>query len=944
MKSSLLTRHLKLYTPLLGLMLSTMAPQQGTSRGKKEQERPHDGIHAKMSCLAYANPALLSQRVNAESTGILLNQQTTGLTEEEQLYADDLKGRGWKVAEYREISSAYAGIAFEHAEHRQLVIAHRGTRPTLAGAPADGYTDLKLIQRQLIEHHVHAMAFTLELYDKYASSERNWQRIGLVGHSLGGFLAQVSLYALARFRASEKGLHSYAVTLDNPGAAEFLESLQPSIVGSERVDLTKLDITNYLSGAVNLVNASGRHIGTVYAIHDPNFPPLSNNPSDYLSNSHSKKRLAECFDAETGEVRQDKPGYLFIRMESWPLIEYPPSTMTTTGFGLVAKEVLDNANLYQHASQSISKVVKSVMNAMPNCLKSMVEQASLLHNLAKTTHELGETAINDTAYQTFRHMQEATLLLGEELQKNPAGVELSEPAVIMTEDKAKSQILMQTLAAKWEKATQFNRPTDLALRHFSLRAGSFLKQFHKEVINTGLAHQPAFQKMFPAFANNPAFMRYTVTKNYVTSTGEEDAKLFRALIEETALTWPAEYFVKNYFLTVVATPKTASFSEVKDKLDACQRHHWDVLRTLRALQTQSRLYLFGIAPAQEITEHREREKDLTELRHALQRQRQDLQSLPVSPAEQSTATQLLAQFDYQDKLLQLSQSLNKALLHLKQKQPEKVIEQVEGVLQSINETSPLAQQMKIDTLHVMRIQELYACCYNLMGKARRQQWQNADNEPQTQAVIHAYKAVLTYVPDDYPTLSSLASFYDDLKNYEEAKIYHEKALRFFEELNHPIEKERKAVTYSNYAWNLYHRAAFSQGSNEKLQLLQNAQRRLESSLKLAPNAGTHLYLAKVELALAELEASPEEASALKNSALRHLDTGLVIEPVNTKLLVERAELQVQCGQEDKAQEDAQEALMLLEDKRQLSEHREYYARAERVAEVAQRQRKKFVLS
>jgi len=65
MKSSLLTRHLKLYTPLLGLMLSTMAPQQGTSRGKKEQERPHDGIHAKMSCLAYANPALLSQRVNA---------------------------------------------------------------------------------------------------------------------------------------------------------------------------------------------------------------------------------------------------------------------------------------------------------------------------------------------------------------------------------------------------------------------------------------------------------------------------------------------------------------------------------------------------------------------------------------------------------------------------------------------------------------------------------------------------------------------------------------------------------------------------------------------------------------------------------------------------------------------------------------------------------------
>ena len=137
----------------------------------------------------------------------------------------------------------------------------------------------------------------------------------------------------------------------------------------------------------------------------------------------------------------------------------------------------------------------------------------------------------------------------------------------------------------------------------------------------------------------------------------------------------------------------------------------------------------------------------------------------------------------------------------------------------------------------------------------------------------------------------------------------------------------------------------SSAPKEKLRLLHQAQERLHYSLNLLPNAGTHLYAAKVKLALAEMEENKgQQAQSLKSSALEHLVMGLLIEPDNTKLLVERAELYQLLQQDDKAQEDAQRAMMLLENKKGLSEYQVYYKRAEQVTEaIEQRRREKPVL-
>jgi len=486
--------------------------------------------------------------------------------------------------------------------------------------------------------------------------------------------------------------------------------------------------------------------------------------------------------------------------------------------------------------------------------------------------------------------------------------------------------------------------TDLSLWHFSLKARLFLKQFYEEVFVSKLYENAYFQQRFSNLLATSWLRDYSINKEYVSITEDyEDAKVFRDKVEESIRTWPNEYFKKNYFFMAIVNSQTINLTEIKNKFNACEQHHWSLLKTLRALQTQSRLYLFGTAPQVEIEEHQKRDDDLKLLRQQLQQQRRELDNLFLKDVELQL-TQLIEQFDYQDKLLTLSQQLNLALLYLKQKQPEKVIEHIQSVLQEISPNTVLSKQLEADRLQTVSIKELYVCCYNLMGKARRQQVNNFNDATQAQAVIAAYKTGLDSVPDDYPTLSSLAAFYDDLKDYKEAQVYHEKALQVFKERGYLIDKERKAVTYSNYSWNIYHRAHLAQDDKEKTKLLEKAKIRLIYSLELSPNAGTHLYFAKVDLALADISADQNEILRFKTDALHQLHAGLLIEPENAKLLVERAELYLQFKENDKANEDANMASILLENKKQLSEYQDYYVRAEQVIEDNKAKKKRKQIS
>ena len=83
------------------------------------------------------------------------------------------------------------------------------------------------------------------------------------GHSLGGWLAEVSLY-FAVFDFDAKG--AKAVTFDSPGSI-IVEDYASNIV-SYQTDREErhLDITTYLS-APNFVNTANKHIGKAYRLY-----------------------------------------------------------------------------------------------------------------------------------------------------------------------------------------------------------------------------------------------------------------------------------------------------------------------------------------------------------------------------------------------------------------------------------------------------------------------------------------------------------------------------------------------------------------------------------------------------------------------------------------------------------------------------------------------------
>lgn len=216
----------------------------------------------------------------------------------------------WEVIDtHYEEETSYFGAAYCDNNNKHIIIAHRGTEDL-----RDWMTNCDLITRHLNQQEVNAWDdFAKKIITKYGSD----YSYSFTGHSLGGWLAQTCLWKYQdEFINNQPNAYKdgFAVTLDDPGARELLEALQPRTENNYKIAIDQLDITAYLSRP-NIVNTALGHVGSTYALTTKN-NDLSwwERNITYTINMHNAHMLLNEFDEKTGLPKH------CLRIIDWPQV------------------------------------------------------------------------------------------------------------------------------------------------------------------------------------------------------------------------------------------------------------------------------------------------------------------------------------------------------------------------------------------------------------------------------------------------------------------------------------------------------------------------------------------------------------------------------------------------------------------------------------------------
>jgi hypothetical protein len=317
---------------------------------------------------------------------------------------------GWQVQEVYNIPEAgrYYAASYTNDEDRQLVLAHRGTTVK----PKDFYssdsplhTDFYgILGRNIVQQQIEAYKATKEAVT-YA--KENDYSFSTTGHSLGGWLAEVSLY-FAVFDFNAKG--AKAVTFDSPGSIvveDYASNIFSYQTGRE---LRHLDITTYLS-APNFVNTANKHIGKAYRLYpeitkpyiiakavglsDGFFSLFGYKTNDVVNLEplwslfgHFLNPLIDTFDPVTGKPRE------YDQITNWPVIKYTPKQ--TVGRNMMT-EWLGTADSERNKPEE-SKVVST--------LKRIIN-GTTMETLVGLVEDIKAGRIDQKQYlESWKHLQD----------------------------------------------------------------------------------------------------------------------------------------------------------------------------------------------------------------------------------------------------------------------------------------------------------------------------------------------------------------------------------------------------------------------------------------------------------------------------------------------------------------------------------------------------------
>lgn len=184
--------------------------------------------------------------VQGKVKGVFVKQPGLNMTEE------FIPLNGWVAHEiFDDEASGYYGVLYHHLERQHWVLAHRGADVNLNSVKGIKETskDFQANIKGVIGGKIVAQQVQGYLATQKATAEvtRQGGRLSTTGHSLGGWLAQLtSTYV--------KNQIVHAVVFDAPSAGEMIAKLHSSLKMSLEQLRNKLDITLYLSAPNPSVN------------------------------------------------------------------------------------------------------------------------------------------------------------------------------------------------------------------------------------------------------------------------------------------------------------------------------------------------------------------------------------------------------------------------------------------------------------------------------------------------------------------------------------------------------------------------------------------------------------------------------------------------------------------------------------------------------------------
>ncbi len=302
--------------------------------------------------------------------------------------------RGWRLEYFIEgqfkkniyQESGYQGGIYVHEQRKEIVIAHAGTS-------LERFQTVEADWRAVVQQEIHPQvtdALDNTLKESVQSLLKNHYQLTFTGHSLGGFLAALSLYFCQRSDLKYHFPHAKAVVFDSAGSQDFMIKSEPHAInntGIKTEGIANLNISHFLSYP-NYINAFRPHPGgTIYALLSPSINSAiqekKNNPAGYLKLTHTLDNFLCAFDEKTG---YPFPEYCRIATD-WPLVDLKDLEELTTSIGRI-KFLASCANsLFQQLTSHEKKEISA--------WGKLWGGAEFQHAAWQTMHQGLETSHND---------------------------------------------------------------------------------------------------------------------------------------------------------------------------------------------------------------------------------------------------------------------------------------------------------------------------------------------------------------------------------------------------------------------------------------------------------------------------------------------------------------------------------------------------------------------
>ncbi|XP_015917635.1 uncharacterized protein [Parasteatoda tepidariorum] len=270
--------------------------------------------------------------------------------------SDDCLEKGWVLLTTADSSDGYVGAAYWNAKNLQVVVAHKGTQNV-----KDIWADYQgIFSKKYTSQMSSAATFssivieTLKELNKKYSTDLN---LSCAGHSLGGWLAQVTAFStqyltkaiegeeefFAIRKNENEGYHTHTVAFDSPGCKDMLLKMESDfdVRHSGRANLSSfLDVTIFLS-APNLVNTRNSHlnVGNLYRVFIDDLPARRTGWDlfRYTTETHKMDKIMNGLSSMENSCSSGK----IMKVIDWPLAKEGTS-------GFLSENIFTDKNEYEH--------------------------------------------------------------------------------------------------------------------------------------------------------------------------------------------------------------------------------------------------------------------------------------------------------------------------------------------------------------------------------------------------------------------------------------------------------------------------------------------------------------------------------------------------------------------------------------------------------------------